>query len=75
MSASHALSVARATLLAAGTTYYVFLALLSLVALGYGVTALVGADQIAEAVMCMVAGPDYVTGQILAVDGGRSVQQ
>lgn len=34
-----------------------------------------GADQIAEAVMFMVTGPDYVTGQILAVDGGRSVQQ
>lgn len=41
-------SVARASLLAAGTTYYVFLALFSLVALGYGVTALVGADQIAS---------------------------
>jgi len=25
--------------------------------------------------MCMVTGPDYVTGQILAVDGGRSPQQ
>ncbi len=34
-----------------------------------------GADQIAAAVMFMVTGPDYVTGQILAVDGGRSVQQ
>lgn len=34
-----------------------------------------GAEQIAAAVMCMVTGPDYVTGQILAVDGGRSVQQ
>lgn len=34
-----------------------------------------GAEQIAQAVMCMVTGPDYVTGQILAVDGGRSVQQ
>jgi pteridine reductase len=34
-----------------------------------------GAEQIAEAVMCMVTGPDYITGQILAVDGGRSVQQ
>lgn len=34
-----------------------------------------GADQIAAAVMCMVTGPDYITGQILAVDGGRSVQQ
>lgn len=40
--------VARATLLAAGTTYYVFLAMFSLVALGYGVTALFGADQIAD---------------------------
>ncbi len=34
-----------------------------------------GAEQIAEAVMCFAAGPAYVTGQILAVDGGRSVQQ
>lgn len=34
-----------------------------------------GAEQIAEAVMFMVTGPDYITGQILAVDGGRSVQQ
>ncbi|MCG6967211.1 MAG: pteridine reductase [Chromatiaceae bacterium] len=34
-----------------------------------------GAEQIAEAVMFMVTGPDYMTGQILAVDGGRSVQQ
>lgn len=34
-----------------------------------------GADQIAQAVMFMVTGPDYITGQILAVDGGRSVQQ
>jgi len=34
-----------------------------------------GAQQIAAAVMFMVTGPDYITGQILAVDGGRSVQQ
>lgn len=34
-----------------------------------------GAEQIAEAVMFLVTGPDYVTGQIIAVDGGRSVQQ
>lgn len=46
--AFHRFSVARATLLAAGTTYYVFLALFSLVALAYGVTALVGADQISD---------------------------
>ena len=34
-----------------------------------------GAQQIVNAVMFMVAGSDYITGQILAVDGGRSVQQ
>ncbi len=34
-----------------------------------------GADQIADSVMFMVTGPDYITGQIIAVDGGRSVQQ
>lgn len=34
-----------------------------------------GAEQIAAAVLFMITGPDYVTGQILAVDGGRSVQQ
>jgi pteridine reductase len=34
-----------------------------------------GAEQIAAAVLFMVSGPDYITGQILAVDGGRSVQQ
>lgn len=34
-----------------------------------------GAEQIARAVMFMVTGSDYITGQILAVDGGRSVQQ
>lgn len=39
---------ARATLLAAGTTYYQFLALFSLIALAYGITALVDADRIAS---------------------------
>ena len=34
-----------------------------------------GAAQIAEAVLFMVNGSNYITGQILAVDGGRSVQQ
>ncbi len=34
-----------------------------------------GAEEIAQAILFMVAGTDYVTGQILAVDGGRSVQQ
>ncbi len=32
-----------------------------------------GAAQIAEAVLCMVSGPDYITGQILAVDGGTTL--
>lgn len=41
-------TAARTTLLSAGTTYYVFLALFSLIALGYGVTALMGADEIAD---------------------------
>jgi pteridine reductase len=34
-----------------------------------------GVEPIVAAVMFMIAGTDYVTGQILAVDGGRSVQQ
>ena len=38
---------ARATFLAAGTTYYTFLALFSLIALAYGLTALFNADRMA----------------------------
>jgi pteridine reductase len=34
-----------------------------------------GAEQIADTVMFLVTGPDYITGQIIAVDGGRSTQQ
>jgi pteridine reductase len=34
-----------------------------------------GEEQIVNAIMFMVDGNDYVTGQILAVEGGRSVQQ
>lgn len=41
-------SYAKASLLAAGTTYYSFLAMFSIVAFGYGVTALIGADEIAS---------------------------
>lgn len=37
-----------ATLLAAGTTYYVFLAMFSLIALGYGLTALLGSEGMAS---------------------------
>jgi membrane protein len=41
-------SYGKASLLAAGTTYYSFLAMFSVVAFGYGITALLGADQIAS---------------------------
>jgi membrane protein len=43
----HRFVFARATLLAAGTTYFLFLSLISLAALGYGIAALLGADQVA----------------------------
>jgi uncharacterized BrkB/YihY/UPF0761 family membrane protein len=41
-------SHAKATLLAAGTTYYMFLAMFSIIAFGYGVAAFFGADQLSE---------------------------
>ena len=40
---------ARATLLAAGTTYYLFLSLFALLTLGFGLTARFGADRFATA--------------------------
>jgi membrane protein len=43
----HRFVFARATLLAAGTSYFLFLSLISLAALGYGIAALFGADQLA----------------------------
>ncbi len=43
-------SYAKATLLAAGTTYYVFLSLFALVALGYGVAAILGSEQLSDAI-------------------------
>lgn len=42
----HRFVFARTTLLTAGTTYYLFLSLISLVAFGYGMVALIGADQL-----------------------------
>lgn len=41
-------SHAKATLLAAGTTYYMFLAMFSVIAFGYGIAATLGADQISS---------------------------
>lgn len=41
-------TVSRATLLAAGTTYYLFLALFSVITLAYGIAAALGAEQVAS---------------------------
>ncbi len=41
-------SHAKASLLAAGTTYYLFLALFSIIAFSYGLTTALGADQVAS---------------------------
>jgi len=38
----------RGSLLAAGTTYYLFLAVFSLIAFAYGIAAILGADQVAK---------------------------
>lgn len=40
----------RATLLAAGTTYYIFLAMFSLIAVAFGLTALLGSEAVSKAV-------------------------
>jgi membrane protein len=40
-------SHAKTTLLAAGTTYYLFLAMFSIIAFGYGLAGILGADRIA----------------------------
>lgn len=39
---------AKSTILAAGTTYYIFLAMFSLIALAYGLTSIFGADKMAQ---------------------------
>jgi membrane protein len=48
--AFHRFTRARATVLAAGTTYYVFLALFAVVVFAYGLAATLGADRIADTV-------------------------
>jgi membrane protein len=48
MRATNRFTNSRATLLAAGTTYYLFLALFSILTLAYGITAVLGADQLAN---------------------------
>ena len=46
---------ARASLLAAGTTYYVFLAMFSLIALAYGLAALIGGERFGAQVTTAVS--------------------
>ena len=48
MRATTRFTASRATLLAAGTTYYLFLALFSVLTLAYGITAALGAEQLAD---------------------------
>jgi len=66
----------RATLLAAGTTYYLFLALLSIITLAYGLTALLGTEWLARSVTeaISVAFPG-VAGESLDVEALKSTGQ
>jgi uncharacterized BrkB/YihY/UPF0761 family membrane protein len=48
-------SLSKATLLAAGTTYYLFLAMFSIIAFAYGLTAALGAERVAAYVTEAVA--------------------
>ncbi len=66
----------RATLLAAGTTYYLFLALLSVVTLAYGLTALLGTEWLARYVTQAVSEAfPGVAGESLDTDLLRSTGQ
>ena len=67
---------ARATLLAAGTTYYLFLALLSVVTLAYGLTAVLGTEWLARYVTQAVSEAfPGVAGESLDTDLLRSSGQ
>jgi membrane protein len=71
----------KATLLAAGTTYYLFLAMFSIIAFAYGLTTALGADQVAAYVTEAVAeafpgllGDDGIDpGQLRAVGQATSI--
>ena len=67
----------RATLLAAGTTYYLFLALFSALTLAYGLTAALGAEQLSEYVTEAVSAafPGLVGGAGIDPDQLRSTAQ
>lgn len=67
----------RATLLAAGTTYYLFLALFSVLTLAYGLTAALGAERLAGYITEAMseAFPGLVGGSGIDPDQLRSVAQ
>lgn len=70
-------SDSKATLLAAGTTYYLFLAMFSIIAFAYGLTAALGADRLAQAVTEAVseAFPGLLGDNGIDADQLRSVGQ
>jgi membrane protein len=70
-------SGSRATLLAAGTTYYLFLALFSVLTLAYGLTAALGAEQLSGYITeaLSAAFPGLVGGTGINPDDLRSIGQ
>ena len=70
-------SDSKATLLAAGTTYYLFLAMFSILAFAYGLTAALGAERMAAAVTEAVseAFPGLLGGDGIDADQLRAVGQ
>ena len=67
----------RATLLAAGTTYYLFLALFSVLTLAYGLTAALGAEKLADYITeaLSAAFPGLVGGMGIDPEQLRSIGQ
>lgn len=71
----------RATLLAAGTTYYLFLALFSALTLAYGLTAVLGAEQLSryvtealsEAFPGLVGGPGIDPEELRSIASATSI--
>ena len=70
-------TLSRATLLAAGTTYYLFLALFSVVTLAYGLTAALGAERLSAYVTEALAQafPGLVGGSGIDPEQLRSIAQ
>lgn len=70
-------TASRATLLAAGTTYYLFLALFSVLTLAYGITAALGAEQLAVYITegLSAAFPGLLAGSGIDPDQLRSMAQ